>query len=49
MQEDYYKSFAEVYNRKKYNIGIHIYFLVYSDVRSSQIRQLNAGIWKNHK
>lgn len=49
MQEDYYKSFAEVYNRKKYNIGIHIYFLVYSDVQSSQIifEKLMDVLWDN--
>lgn len=37
MDKKYYKSLVEIYDAKRLHIGIHILFLVYSDVRSSQM------------
>ena len=37
MDEEYYESLVQIYDAKKLNIGIHVLFLVYSDVRSSQM------------
>ena len=37
MDEKYYESIVQIYDAKKLNKGIHVLFLVYSDVRSSQM------------
>lgn len=37
MDEKYYESIVQIYDAKKLNIGIHVLFLVYSDIRSSKI------------
>ncbi len=45
MDAKYYGSLIQIYNDKKLNVGIHILFLVYSDVRSSQIVFKNLMEW----
>lgn len=37
IEEDYYKMISQMYYEKEMNIGLNILFLVYSDVRSSQV------------
>ena len=37
MDEKYYESIVQIYDAKKLNKGIHVLFLVYSDVCSSQM------------
>lgn len=37
IDENYYNSICHIYNERKLEFGIKVFFLVYSDIRSSQI------------
>ena len=51
MEDDYCNSIKDIYDSTCTNIGLIVHFLVYSDVKSSQIiyEQLTEWILKNYK
>lgn len=45
IDKDYYTSVCHVYNKKNLQRGIKVFFLVYSDIRSSQIIFMKLMEW----